>query len=207
MQIGDQQYILSNYHVFESDIVPGGNGTVAMTGDSIIQPGLIDVGCNVDGAQSVATLEKTSSLPDNNVDCAIAQVNPGMVKTNGAILEIGPISSQTLAASINQAVKKSGRTTGLTRSFIDGLNATIRVTYDNECAGGTAFTKIFTGQIVVFNNSKSFLNSGDSGSLLVEDVTTNPRAIGLLFASSSTNAIANPIDDVLTFLGATMVGN
>ena len=207
VQIGDQQYILSNYHVFESDIVPGDNGTVAMTGDPIIQPGLIDVGCNVDGAQSVATLEKTSSLPDNNVDCAIAQVNPGMVKTNGAILEIGPISSQTLAASINQAVKKSGRTTGLTRSFIDGLNATIRVTYDNECAGGTAFTKIFTGQIVVFNNSKSFLNSGDSGSLLVEDVTTNPRAIGLLFASSSTNAIANPIDDVLTFLGATMVGN
>jgi len=207
VQIGDQQYILSNYHVFESDIVPGGNGTVAMTGDSIIQPGLIDVGCNVDGAQSVATLEKTSSLPDNNVDCAIAQVNPGMVRTDGAILEIGPISSQTLAASINQAVKKSGRTTGLTHSFIDGLNATIRVTYDNECAGGTAFTKTFTGQIVVFNNNKSFLNSGDSGSLLVEDVTTNPRAIGLLFASSSTNAIANPIDDVLTFLGATMVGN
>jgi hypothetical protein len=207
VQIGDQQYILSNYHVFESDIVSGGNGTVAMTGDPIIQPGLIDVGCNVDGAQSVATLEKTSSLPDNNVDCAIAQVNPGMVMTNGAILEIGPISSQTLAASINQAVKKSGRTTGLTHSFVDGLNATIRVTYDNECAGGTAFTKIFTGQIIVFNNSKSFLNSGDSGSLLVEDVTTNPRAIGLLFASSSTEAIANPIDDVLTFLGATMVGN
>jgi len=46
----------------------------------------------------------------------------GVVMTNGAILEIGPISSQTLAASINQAVKKSGRTTGLTHSFIDGLN-------------------------------------------------------------------------------------
>src|SRR5207302_5219045 len=92
IQVNGVQYILSNYHVFESDIVPGGNGTVATTGDNIIQPGLIDVGCNVDGAQSVATLEKTSSLPDNNVDCAIAQVNPGMVKTNGAILEIGPIS-------------------------------------------------------------------------------------------------------------------
>ena len=95
----------------------------------------------------------------------------------------------------------------MTHSFIDGLNATIRVTYDNECAGGTAFTKTFTGQIVVSNNNKSFLNSGDSGSLLVEDVATNPRAIGLLFARSSTDAIANPIDDVLTFLGATMVGN
>ena len=31
------------------------------------------------------------------------------------------------------------------------------------------------------------------GSLMVEDVATNPRAIGLLFAGSSTDAIANPI--------------
>src|SRR5260370_17161246 len=116
-----------------------------------------------------------------------------MVRTNGAILEIGPISSQTLAAFINQAVKKSGRTTGLTHSFIAGLNATIRVTYDNECAGGIAFTKIFTGQIVVFNNSKSFVNHGDSGSLLEEDVTTNPRAISLLFPSTRTSTPPTPL--------------
>ena len=41
---------------------------------------------------------------------------------------------------------------------------------------------------------------------MVEDVTTNPRAVGLLFAGSSSTAIANPIDQVLSFLGATMVG-
>ena len=50
---------------------------------------------------------------------------------------------------------------------------------------------------------------------MVEDVTTNPRAIGLLYAGSSTSAIANPINEVLAFLGpavggtgatATMVG-
>ena len=79
--------------------------------------------------------------------------------------------------------------------------------YDNECAGGTAFTKTFTGQIVISNHGKKFLNSGDSGSLMVQDVATNPRAVGLLFAGSSTSAIANPINQVLTFLGATMVGN
>src|SRR5205823_1865303 len=60
VQIGSTQYILSNYHVFESDIVPGGNNTVATTGDPIIQPGLIDVNCNVNGAQTVATLVKKS---------------------------------------------------------------------------------------------------------------------------------------------------
>src|SRR4029453_13253331 len=107
---------------------------------------------------------------------------------------------------INQAVKKSGRTTGLTHSSVTGLNATVSVAYDNECAGGGAFTKTFTGQIVIANSGNHFLNSGDSGSLMVEDVATNPRAVGLLFAGSSTQAIANPIGQVLTFLGATMVG-
>src|SRR5438876_7305538 len=206
VSIGGVQYILSNYHAFESDIVSGGNNTTAQTGDPIIQPGLIDVNCNVNNAQTVGTLVKRSSLPGSNVDCSTAQVVPGMVSTDGAILEIGTISHLTTSAFINQAVKKSGRTTGLSRSSVSGLNATISVTYDNECAGGMAFTKTFTGQVVIKNRGSKFLNSGDSGSLMVEDVTTNPRAVGLLFAGSSTDAIANPIDEVLAFLGATMVG-
>jgi hypothetical protein len=206
VKIGSTQYILSNYHVFESDIVPGGNGIVATTGDPIIQPGLIDVSCNKNLAQTVGTLVKKSSLPGSNVDCAIAKVVPGMVRTDGAILEIGTISNTTVGAFINQAVKKSGRTTGLTHSSVSGLNATVSVTYDNECAGGTAFTKVFTGQIVVANSGNHFLNSGDSGSLMVQDVATKPHAVGLLFAGSSVDAIANPIGQVLTFLGATMVG-
>ena len=206
VSIGGVQHILSNYHVLEADIVLGGNTRIAMTGDPVIQPGLIDVNCNAATAQDVALLVKRSSLPASNVDCAIASVIPGQVRTDGAILEIGTISSQTIAASINQAVKKSGRTTGLTRSTVTGLNATVSITYENECAGGTAFTKTFTGQIVVRNNGSRFLNSGDSGSLMVQDVTTNPRAVGLLFAGSSSTAIANPIGQVLSFLGATMVG-
>ena len=94
-----------------------------------------------------------------------------------------------------------------------GLNATIIFTFDIECAGGTAFTKTFTGQVVISNPNSGFLAGGDSGSLMVEDVATNPRAIGLLYAGSSTTAIANPIGEVLTFIGAavggtaTMVGN
>jgi hypothetical protein len=206
VKIGSTLCILSNYHVFEDDIVLGGNNAIAQTGDPIIQPGLIDVSCNKNLAQTVGKLVKKSSLPGSNVDCAIAAAVPGMVRTDGAILEIGTISNTTVSAFINQAVKKSGRTTGLTHSSVSGLNATISVTYDNECAGSTAFTKTFTGQIVIANPGHSFLNSGDSGSLMVEDVATKPRAVGLLFAGSSTDAIANPISQVLTFLGATMVG-
>jgi hypothetical protein len=210
VQANGVQYILSNYHVMESDIVLGGNNTVAADGQAVIQPGLIDVRCNAANAQTVATLKTLNSLPDNNVDVGVAEVMSDSV--SGSILEIGQISSETVDASISQPVKKSGRTTGLTRSKVSALNATIRVTYENECAGGTAFTKTFTGQIVVSNARSSFLNSGDSGSLMVEDVATAPRAVGLLYAGSSTTAIANPIGEVLAFLSeklggtATMVG-
>ncbi len=206
IKIGTQMRILSNYHVFEADIVSGGNSRVAATGDYIIQPGLIDVACAATSAQNVATLVKTSSLPNNNVDCSSATIITGMVNTTGAILEVGTISATTIAASVGQLVKKSGRTTGLTRSKVSGLNATISITYENECAGGTAFTKTFTGQILVTNKRSAFLAGGDSGSLMVQDVTTNPKAVGLLFAGSSTIAVANPINSVLSFFGATMVG-
>jgi len=202
-----QPYILSNYHVFEADIVAGGNNKIATTGDPIIQPGLIDVGCIAPSAQQVATLDKSSSLPGSNVDASIAAVTSGMVRTDGAILEIGTIAADTVTAYLKQPVKKSGRTTGLTRSTVSGLNATITVAYDDECAGAQVFTKTFTGQIMINNRASKFLKGGDSGSLMVEDVTTNPRAVGLLFAGSSSLAVANPIDDVLGFLDATMVGN
>jgi hypothetical protein len=208
IQKSGKQYILSNYHVLMADIVAGGNSRTVQDGDPVIQPALIDVGCNAANAQNVGTIAfaGTPSLPSSNVDAGVAEVIAGMVRTDGAILEIGTLSAQTVAAAVNQAVKKSGRTTGLTRSTVSGLNATISVAYDNECAGGAAFTKTFTGQIVVANSRSKFLDSGDSGSLMVQDVTTNPRAIGLLFAGSTTTAIANPIGQVLSFYGATMVG-
>ncbi|MFN2370182.1 MAG: hypothetical protein ABR506_03395 [Candidatus Krumholzibacteriia bacterium] len=205
ISVGGQKRILSNYHVFEADIVSGGNSRVATTGDYVMQPGLIDVSCNAADAQNVATLVVSHSLPNSNVDASTATIISGAVSS--AILEIGTISSQTVAATVNQAVKKSGRTTGLTRSKVSGLNATISVAYENECAGGSAFTKTFTGQIIISNRASKFLAGGDSGSLMVEDVTSNARAVGLLFAGSSSTAIANPINEVLGFFGASMVGN
>jgi hypothetical protein len=207
IQVGGQKRILSNYHVFEADIVSGGNNRVAQTGDPIIQPGLIDVSCNANNAQDVATLVKSSSLPNSNVDASTATIISGMVSEDGAILEVGTLSSSTVPAALNQAVKKSGRTSGLTRSSVSGLNATVSVSYENECAGGSAFTKTFTGQILIGNKGSKFLAGGDSGSLMVEDVTTNPRAVGLLFAGSNQIAVANPINQVLSFFNASMVGN
>jgi hypothetical protein len=204
VHVGTAQYVLSNYHVFWGDIVPGGNNRVATSGDPVIQPGMVDISCNAANAQNVATLSGRGSLPSANVDVGYAAVISGMVRTDGSILEVGTISATTVGASIGQAVKKSGRSSGLTRSSVSGLNATISVAYDNECAGGAAFTKTFTGQIVVKNKNRgqSFLISGDSGSLMVQDASTNPKAVGLLYAGSSTTAIANPIDAVLSWIGS-----
>lgn len=206
------QFVLSNWHVLYSDIVNGGNGRTAQPGDPVIQPGLIDVGCNANNAQNVATLVSNGgSLPNGNVDAGIAQVISGMVRTDGAILEVGTISAQTVGAFVGQAVKKSGRTTGLSRASVTGINGTVTIGYENECAGGSAFNKTFTGQVITSNDRCKFLDGGDSGSLMVEDVTTNPRAVGLLFAGSvicsrSAIAIANPIGAVLSHFNVTMVG-
>jgi len=209
VHIGSTQYILSNSHVLCGDVVSGGNGRVATIGDDINQPGLVDNNCSASNTNLVADLSSlTTVYPPNstpNVDCAIAQVRAGMVSSTGSILEIGTISATTVGASVGQAVKKSGRTTGLSRSSISAINASVSVGYDTEC-GGTASTKNYTGQILVTNSASRFLNSGDSGSLMVEDVSTNPRAVGLLFAGSSSIAVANPINDDLSHLGASMVG-
>lgn len=202
------QYILSNSHVLAGDTDNNSNDPdVATIGDPIDQPGVIDVSCQNLPADYVANLSSLSTLinPAANVDCAIAQVIPGMVRTDGSIYEIGVISSTILEPSLNLKVKKSGRTTGLTRSYINAINLTVTVGYESEC-NGDAYSKTFTGQIGVYQKRSSFLNSGDSGSLMVEDVATNPRPVGLLFAGSTSSAIANPIGAVCSWLGVTMVG-
>src|ERR1044072_1525189 len=50
---GTTQYVLSNYHVLESDIVSGGNGRVAQAGDPVGQPGPVAVNCTPGHAQNV----------------------------------------------------------------------------------------------------------------------------------------------------------
>lgn len=96
-------------------------------------------------------------------------------------------------------VQKYGRTTGHTTGAVTGLNATVRVSYDNRAA-------LFAGQIIIESNTGSaFSQGGDSGSLIVTgDDFSNP--VGLLFAGNDTITIANPIDAVLDALGVTIDG-
>jgi len=206
-------YILSNAHVLAHDIASStGDPDTADIGNDVTQPGLVDTGCGFYPDLWVADLASLSSLrsadPFSNVDAAVAEAVPGMVSADGAILEIGPISSIPNAAAPGQGVKKSGRTTGLTKSQVDSINATVTVQYDDE-PHGKAFTRTFTGQVLVRNRGSKFLNAGDSGSLMVANVAANARPIGLLFAGSSLIAVANPVQDVLAYLNdsSTIVNN
>ena len=202
VQRGDRtQYILSNNHVLART-------NLAAIGEDIIQPGLIDQNpvCNKDSDDAVANLsafipihfKAKKTTQTNDVDAAIAEVRPGAVISTGEILDIGTISNTTLDPAIGLAVKKSGRTTGLTVGTISAVNVIVEISY------GSGKTARFTNQILI--TPGSFLAGGDSGSLMVEDVDTAPQAVGLLFAGSSSVAIANPIGAVLDAFDVTMVG-
>jgi hypothetical protein len=196
------QYILSNNHVLART-------NAAATGEGIVQPGLIDQSpaCFKDNTDIVANLSEfipilfktKGTMPPNAVDAAIARVRADYVDSTGIILDIGTLSSDTVEPILGMAVKKSGRTTGLTRGTISAIDVTVDISY------GSGKSARFTNQTMV--TPGGFIAAGDSGSLMVEDVDVNPHAVGLLFAGSSTTAIANPIDDVLKSFGVSMVGS
>lgn len=198
---GTTQYILSNNHVLART-------NAGKAGEMIIQPGLIDQNpaCNQDKSDAVADLTEfipilfktKGTIPPNLVDAAIAGVRQGTVISTGEILDIGEISSATAEPSLGLAVQKSGRTTGLTKGTISAVNVTVDVSY------GSGKTARFINQVLV--TPGGFIAGGDSGSLMVEDVGITPKAVGLLFAGSSSVAIASPISAVLNSFEMSMVG-
>ena len=205
---GGNLFILSNTHVFVRD-----PQQAAYLAESVGQPGLIDANCAPSNTLPVGTLASGSSMattttgpppnnyprPDSNVDAAVASTSSTEVMADGSILGIGAISNQVMTPveALGQPVTKSGRTTGNTSSTVDGINATISVGYSAPLGGGSGFTREFTGQILVKNRRNKFLNSGDSGSLAVHGETLQP--VGLLYAGSSSIAVANPAQDVLDY--------
>jgi len=126
----------------------------------------------------------------NLVDCAVARpINDGDVLDE--ILNIGVVSG-TLEATLGMAVRKSGRTTGLTTGTINVVDATISVSY------GVGRTATFENQLVAGPMSQG----GDSGSLVVAGDAL--KAVGLLFAGSDQSTIFNPIQAVLDCLNITI---
>ena len=199
---GGKQYILSNNHVMAGS-------DSATVGDAIVQPGLIDNNCAV--PPTVASLSQFFNLENGKapkIDAAIAQVGTGTVDSLGTILQLGsansgnqptngpPHSGSGVAAATGRAVAKSGRSTGLTCSAIFAIKVSTSVEYQKGCGTGSTFSETFTDEVDITNSG--FSAEGDSGSLVVTQDTAD--AVGLLFAGSDTDTLANPISDVLNGL-------
>ena len=215
------QYVLSCNHVLA-------RSDQATAGETIVQPGLIDANCvpyDQGGTETpVGVLSGFVKLDGaGNVDAAVAQVNSGAVSTSGNILELGALQANgTLASAppgvsstggkgetgtLNMAVAKSGRTTGLTCASIAAVDLDVQVAYYTNCAETDPYySKTFTNQLGIEGNQ--FSDAGDSGSLVVDTADAEP--VGLFFAggveqtSGVSEGIANPVADVLSELGSQM---
>jgi len=195
-------YILSNNHVL-------GRSNQATPGEPISQPGIIDTNCSTAGTQTVATLTSFVTLQNGaNVDAAIAVIMPGAVDLSGSILSLGstatgstpdpgpPHQGRGILASVSEKVAKSGRTTGLTCSTVSVTNLSTSVMYPTPCGATTGFNVTYSNQIAV--SGGGFSSAGDSGSLIVDQLTADP--VALLYGGSNTDTVGNPVGDVLTAL-------
>jgi hypothetical protein len=218
-----RQYLLSANHVLA-------RSDQANVGDTIVQPGLIDNNCTPNGegpgTTPVGSLTGWLALSSNatNADAAIARVDSGAVSATGNILDLGALQPDgTLAAappgisstggkgetaSLNLQVAKSGRTTGLTCASVSAVNLDVNVDYYLDCAETRPYlTKNYTNQVAISGNQ--FSDAGDSGSLVVD--TANAEPVGLFFAggkdiTGTSQAVANPVGDVLSELSAQVGG-
>jgi hypothetical protein len=126
---------------------------------------------------------------ENLVDAAIARpLNPDDVKDE--ILQIGTVQGSA-EAELGMAIKKSGRTTGLTTGEIEQVDVTVNVQYGE-------------GQIAMFSDqlmAGAMSQGGDSGSAVLNE---GNQLVGLLFAGSDTSTIMNRIQNVFLELGVSL---
>ena len=194
-------YILSNNHVLA-------NSNDATIGDPELQPGAYDGGT---AADKIATLSAFKAIDfsggPNSIDAAIAvsdmtnldnttPLDDGYGVPSSAIF--GDANSDglfdNLSALLGLNVQKYGRTTKLTHGTITGINGTVDVCYE-VFFGFCIKSARFVDQLII--EPGTFSGGGDSGSLIVtDDASKSP--VGLLFAGSSTQTIANRIDLVLS---------
>ncbi len=176
--------ILSNAHVLAMN--PDTESFLPL-GTAIVQPGTLDGGQTT--ANQVGALENYTSLhfypttyiPNpkyNYADAAIASIDPGVEGLSGwQFGETGNYQvSGTTTVAVNDTVRKSGRTTGVTENNVYLASADVWVQYaSNKYA-------YFADQIVV---NQPFSGSGDSGSV----VDKGGSFVGLVFAGSTNYSI------------------
>ena len=178
---------LTNFHVACVD-------TGWHVGDRQVQPSRIEGG-SVPSDEFGQILRATLS---SHVDGAVVQLDSGRT-SQGSVVDIGPIKGSA-AAILGAAVRKRGRTTGLTHGTVDGLSASVTLDY-----GDGIGTRTLTNQITIATDTSQnplFSDHGDSGSVVVDG---SGHVVGLLFAGGGTTTFANPIASALSELNVALV--
>ena len=177
--------LLSNFHVMCVD-----NGW--HVGDSMAQPSRVDGGTCP--ASVVGTLQR--AVLSSTVDGAVSSLSGRGYSCE--IVDIGQVAG-TNTATLGMAVRKRGRTTGLTYGIVDSISLTVNLDY------GSIGMKTLTNQIGIrpdTTHNPAFGDHGDSGSAVVD---TDRKIVGVHFAGSNDgHGIANPIADVLTALNVSV---
>lgn len=186
---GKKIFLLSNSHVLAL------SGT-ASRGDPIVFPGPADGG-SMPGDQlgKLAAFKKfiTGGGFDNHVDCAIAK--PLAARESelvSAVKDLG-VPKGTIKPVRGMKIVKVGRTTDKTFGEVRDVNFRFVLDYDEVGAVG------FIDQVFCTRYSRP----GDSGSLILD--RASGKAVGLHFAGADGGSVFNPIGDVLSALGVTLV--
>ena len=217
-----QQYVLSTNHVLASSDQGSLGDAIIQPGlpdDANCDPTQANVLAFLSYA---APLNSTTTNSDSAVGIVNATANKTVqVDPTGNILELGTVGSNgqlgaappaagpgeaVTPGNIPAHVVKSGRSTGLTCSTISSIATTVQLQYFFDCAETQPYTnKTFQNQILI--SGASFTENpggpagvfsditGDSGALVLDQ--SNAQPIGLLYASNTTSAVANPVGDVL----------
>ncbi|MGI9861416.1 hypothetical protein SDD30_08540 [Moorella naiadis] len=118
----------------------------------------------------------------NIVDCAVARpVKKDAIRPE--ILDLGTVKG-VREPQIGMEIVKSGRSSGITRSTVKVLQATVKVVLEEGLTG------LFSDQFV----TGPIAQPGDSGSLILDKEN---YAVGLLFAGSDQTTVGNYIQNVL----------
>ncbi len=176
-----KKMLLSNYHVMCVD-------DKWQVGDKMSQPGLNDGGiCPSDVVGELQRAALTSAV-DAAVCSHAARPIVCMIKDIGGV-------SGTATGALGMAVRKRGRTTGLTYGKIVSTTLAVKIYY-----GKSLGYQILTNQLDIENDKSKnaiFGDHGDSGSVVVNDEN---EVVGLHFAGDGVNGVANPIQAVLQAL-------
>ena len=196
-------FALSNNHVFaDCNHTP--------IGQPILSPSAMDgrPGTRAPGevCRHSEIVELRSGAPTLVVPCredlALAELSdPSAVSSwQGDSTDGYDTPTSTIAPTTGLAVKKFGRTTGLTFGTVQSLQYRTHIPYDSEFFRALVW---FQGVWSIrSNDSEAFALGGDSGSLVVTD--DGKHSVGILFAAAAkgSHGFIIPMDRVLQAFGS-----